>query len=152
MTAVVILLFVVGLALVATELVMPGLVIGTIGALCIVASVGLAWLHPEVRSPALAIGELLAALVAVPAIFLTVMRKLSLNQTLEDQPGVSSCSEDYSVLVGRSGAALTDLRPAGLVEIDGRKFDVVTFGEGVDRGAPVRVTEVTGNRIVVRQV
>lgn len=152
MTAMVILLFVGGLGLVATELVMPGLVIGTLGALCIVASVGLAWFHPDVRSPALAIGELLTALVAVPAIFLTVMRKLGLNQTLEDSPGVSSYSEDYSVLVGRSGAALTDLRPAGLVEIDGRKFDVVTAGEGVDRGAPVRVTEVAGNRIVVRQV
>jgi membrane-bound serine protease (ClpP class) len=45
---------------------------------------------------------------------------------------------------------VTELRPAGVVAIDGRRIDVVTGGELVPRGTPVTVVKVEGNRIVVR--
>ena len=51
---------------------------------------------------------------------------------------------------GRSGVALTDLRPAGTVEIDGEPVDVVTEGRFLEAGAQVEVIEDTGNRRVVR--
>lgn len=55
-------------------------------------------------------------------------------------------------LVGRRGVAATDLRPAGIMELDGERLDVVTEGAFVRRGTPVRVIEVGGNRIVVEPV
>ena len=52
-------------------------------------------------------------------------------------------------LVGRDGVTLSDLRPAGFARIDGRRVDVVSRGEGIENGTPVRVLEVSGNRVVV---
>ena len=52
-------------------------------------------------------------------------------------------------LVGREGLTSSDLRPAGYARIDDRRVDVVSRGESIPAGTPVRVLEVTGNRVVV---
>jgi len=52
-------------------------------------------------------------------------------------------------LVGRRGRAVTDLRPAGKVEVEGQLLDAQTEGEFLAEGTPVRVIESAGNRIVV---
>ena len=52
-------------------------------------------------------------------------------------------------LVGVSGSAETDCRPAGIGRIQGRRVSVVTRGEWVARGEAIRVVEVQGNRVVV---
>jgi membrane-bound serine protease (ClpP class) len=52
---------------------------------------------------------------------------------------------------GDQGEALTVLRPSGTARLGGRKLSVVTSGEWVDRGAPVKVMRVEGSRIVVRE-
>jgi len=54
-----------------------------------------------------------------------------------------------ATLVGKEGCALGDLRPAGFVEIEGRRLDAVTRGEYLERGARVRVIRHEGRRIVV---
>jgi membrane-bound serine protease (ClpP class) len=54
-------------------------------------------------------------------------------------------------LVGRSGVALTILRPAGKARIDDRMIDVVSDGPFIEQGAAVVVLEVLGNRVVVRK-
>ena len=73
-------------------------------------------------------------------------RKLILNQGEEDYRS----SEDLSALVGAVGKALTVLRPAGLAELDGRRLDVVTRGEFLEKDTEVEVVEAAGGRIVVR--
>lgn len=52
-------------------------------------------------------------------------------------------------LLGKSGRALSMLRPAGIAEIDGRRVDCVTVGEMIEAGADVKVTRIEGNRVVV---
>ncbi|QDU68404.1 NfeD family protein [Engelhardtia mirabilis] len=52
-------------------------------------------------------------------------------------------------LVGQEGEVLTPLRPAGYARIGGRRVDVVSRGESIGIGEPVRVLEVVGNRVVV---
>lgn len=54
-------------------------------------------------------------------------------------------------LLRQSGVAHTTLRPAGIVLIGGRRYDVVTRGELIQAGTPVAVVEVEGNRIVVEE-
>lgn len=54
--------------------------------------------------------------------------------------------------VGRRGVARTTLRPSGKVEIDGRRYDVVTEGALIAEGTAVTVIEADGTRIVVRGV
>jgi membrane-bound serine protease (ClpP class) len=43
------------------------------------------------------------------------------------------------------------LRPAGIADIDGARVDVVSDGSVIDAGAEIVVTQVDGNRIVVRR-
>ena len=52
-------------------------------------------------------------------------------------------------LIGKTGIAISDLRPSGRAEIDGETMIVVADGEFVERGLPVTVTDVRGNRVVV---
>jgi membrane-bound serine protease (ClpP class) len=52
---------------------------------------------------------------------------------------------------GATGVALTDLRPAGVAEIAGRRVDVVTEGEYLKAGDPLEVLVDEGYRRVVRR-
>jgi membrane-bound serine protease (ClpP class) len=54
-----------------------------------------------------------------------------------------------SVLLGKTGVAITTLRPAGKAKIQGQLVDVVTQGEFLEKDASIRVLHIEGNRIVV---
>lgn len=61
-------------------------------------------------------------------------------------------SADFTALAGKSGIAASYLRPAGVALIDGQRVDVLTQGEFIQEGAPVRVTRVEGARIFVEPI
>jgi membrane-bound serine protease (ClpP class) len=61
-------------------------------------------------------------------------------------------SRDYGDLRGRIGTAASYLRPAGIASIDGRRVDVLTEGEFIAQGTPIRVTRVEGARVFVQPV
>lgn len=83
------------------------------------------------------------------------------NRLILAPPGELAAEEDlfleedsenaspYQALLGREGIAASPLRPAGRMLFDERYFDVVTRGEFIDTGSPVRVVAVYQNRIVV---
>jgi membrane-bound serine protease (ClpP class) len=58
-------------------------------------------------------------------------------------------SADFGALRGRAGTATSFLRPAGIASIDGRRIDVLTAGEFIAAGTPIRVVRVEGARIFV---
>lgn len=55
-----------------------------------------------------------------------------------------------SHLLHQSGIALSPLLPGGIAEIGGRRIDVVSEGDPIERGRTVRVIAVEGARVVVR--
>jgi membrane-bound serine protease (ClpP class) len=57
---------------------------------------------------------------------------------------------DYHALLGASGTAISYLRPAGVAAFGTVRADVLTEGDFVPAGTPVRVTRVEGARIFVR--
>jgi membrane-bound serine protease (ClpP class) len=61
-------------------------------------------------------------------------------------------SADHRDLRGRSGTAATYLRPAGIASIEGRRVDVLTEGEFIAQGTPIRVVRVEGARVFVEPV
>ena len=79
-------------------------------------------------------------------------RRLILDVGLSSGAGYASAPEDDRGWLGKSGTTVTPLRPAGIADIDGQRVDVVSDGEFIDSGAPIRVTRVDGNRIVVRRL
>ena len=61
-------------------------------------------------------------------------------------------SSDFSSLLGKSGVAASYLRPSGVALVDGERVDVLTQGEFIHEGTPVRITRVEGARIFVEPI
>ncbi len=61
-------------------------------------------------------------------------------------------SADHSALRGCVGSASSLLRPAGVATFDGNRVDVLTEGDFIPAGTPVRVTRVEGARVFVEPV
>ncbi len=55
-------------------------------------------------------------------------------------------------LVGVQGKAVTDLRPVGVVLLDGERVEALAEGMWIEAGQIVRVTHVEGSRIKVRAI
>jgi membrane-bound ClpP family serine protease len=158
MLGVAVLLFCIGVFLIVLELFVPSM-----GVLSLAAGAAL------VLSIVLAFGEsttwglvfLGGTLVLVPIALLVgikvfpstpIGRRLMLDAPDRStaEPGRDVSSDPLHDLVGRSGRSLSTLRPAGVIEIDGRRVAVVTDGEWIEADVNVIVTEVEGNRAVVR--
>ena len=74
-------------------------------------------------------------------------RRLVLSNDMEAGDGFVSAPDTDHGWLGRTGTAVSPLRPAGIADID-----VVSDGGFIDAGTPVQVTRVDGNRIVVRRI
>jgi len=97
-----------------------------------------------------------ADLILIPVLVIVGLKLLArspvtLRKTLSREEGVTSQSSELERYVGTHGSAVTDLRPAGIVLINGKRVDAVTRGEYLEKETVVVVTSVTGNQIIVRQ-
>lgn len=155
MTAAIVLLLV-GLALIVAEVFLPSLgVLSVLATAAIVGAIALAFQE----SRATGIGFLGATAVLVPTTIVLGFklfprtpfgrRMVAGGLSFGSQP---SFDERDLALAGRLGTLEADCRPAGVARLDGRRVDVVTRGEWIERGAHVRVVEVQGNRVVVTRV
>ncbi len=160
-------IFVVGIALLAVELfLIPGFgVVGIAGILCVLASLVLSLQkftipHYDFQVPILmrnlfmVFGSLLGATIVfmlaiqfMPRTPLLSRLVLAGSETAESGFVVASAGRRH--LIGKTGIVTSDLRPSGRAEIDGETMIVVADGEFVERGLPVTVTDVRGNRVVV---
>jgi membrane-bound serine protease (ClpP class) len=59
--------------------------------------------------------------------------------------------EENTKLIGKTGIAITTLRPAGLVDIEGKRIDVISNGDYIDKGELVEVIKVDGPSIIVEK-
>lgn len=67
-----------------------------------------------------------------------------------DEGMVARESEHRAKYLGRTGTAVTPLRPTGVAEIDGERIEVVTEGEFIAAGSAVRVVAMDRRRFFVR--
>lgn len=63
----------------------------------------------------------------------------------------AASEQTKAVKPGDDGVAITFLRPAGKIAIGDNYFDVVSEGEFLEKGTPVTVLEIRGNRIIVKR-
>jgi membrane-bound serine protease (ClpP class) len=145
----------VGLLLILFELhVLPGHgVAGSLGALILVAAVVLAF---GLEFFVAAIQALATAIVLTVVTFVLLQRVLPENAFMKrlvfagTQGPDYVASADHRHLLGAGGTAISFLRPAGVASFGDLRVDVLTEGEFVPAGTPVRVTRVEGARIFVR--
>ena len=83
-----------------------------------------------------------------------LMRPLTLAARLSSAPKEEQlfAQSTPQELLGQTGTALTDLRPAGTVQIGQQRIDVVTEGGYIARASNVEVVRVDGSRVIVREL
>ena len=147
---VIILVFAGGLVAMFIELFIPGAVIGLIGLLAVVGSIVFALVHGHTTA-----GAILAIIgvLWVPLFFAMWKSVVGRFFALKgDQRGFRPSTTIGEELVGLEGEAISALRPSGVARLNDKRYDVVTRGDMLSKGARIKVIEVSGNRIVVREV
>lgn len=81
-----------------------------------------------------------------------VWRKISLGEKQDNSEGYVAPKKEYAKYLGKTGTALTLLRPAGSAVIEGERVDVVTDGSFIPKDSKIAVMAVEGTRIIVRKV
>lgn len=79
-------------------------------------------------------------------------RRLLLEGPQPENIQRGTLAPERASLLGRTGTALTDLRPAGTALFDSERLDVVSDGPFVPKGTQVTIVAVQGLRSVVRPV
>jgi membrane-bound serine protease (ClpP class) len=147
-------LLLVGLFLLGAEIYLPGGIVGFLGAL---ALLGAAVVATQFPAPWNIFGVLLVLVLSAICIWLWIQffprSKMGKKLTLEaDGSAFKAAETDAAIQTGCEGEALSALRPAGLALLNGQRVDVVAESSWIQAGARVKVIEVAGNRIVVRQL
>lgn len=149
-------MFLAGILCIVFEMLMPtiGLLAG-VGVAAMLYSVVLA-LGGDIQ----AIYAMLIAFVVSIAGFALIVKRLPSSRlwnkvVLKDQSesarGYVSTTPKQAFL-GKEGEVLSELRPSGVVLLEGVPVDVVSEGAFIPRGEKVRVVAVEGVRVVVRKV
>ncbi|MCE5284739.1 MAG: nodulation protein NfeD, partial [Pelosinus sp.] len=151
-----IMLFLAGILLLIMELFIPGFGLwGISGMGCIIGSFFLA-----LGGNTAALSSMAVSLIMAIMVFLVILKylptsrlwhKLILKDQQTAQAGFTS-SHNYESYLGKSGVALTLLRPSGLAEFDGQQLDVVSEGKYLEAGTKIKVVKVAGSRIIVKAV
>ncbi|MRX71312.1 nodulation protein NfeD [Bacillus lacus] len=149
-------LFGIGILLIIGEFFIAGGILGAFGFAAVIASLFFASgniLH-------MGISLLIAAAVAAAASILLVkvfgkrmkfFKRIVLRDRTDTKSGYIS-SKTRSELMGKSGVALTTLRPSGTALIDDERLDVVTEGGYILKGQELKIVKVEGSRIIVREI
>ncbi|MDO5336282.1 MAG: NfeD family protein [Eubacteriales bacterium] len=151
-----ILLLVAGFILVGIEMVLPGFSVpGVSGIICLVAGIFL--LADSVMEGVFITVIVLAVLGVLMALILWLLSKGRLRSPIildEEQKKTEGylSSSDLNYLLGKRGAARTDLRPSGIAQIDGVDFDVISQGNYISRDSQIEIIKVEGSKLIVKKI
>jgi membrane-bound serine protease (ClpP class) len=158
-----ILMFIGGVVLLLTEIfVLPGFgIAGISGIVLIFLSIFLSLIGsgPFITSESISMAIIQLAFAIIAALVLVILlakylpksslfNRLVLSESEKAEEGFVSVSEEQSLL-GKSGVAITILRPVGIAEIEGKRVEVVSDGEFIQPGTAIKVIKVEGMRVLV---
>lgn len=148
--------FAIGVALLLFEIFLPGGIVGVLGIVAIIAS----FLMASDNMFHMGISILISLIVASLAAFLMVkvygkqislFKKMILTDSTATEKGYVS-NENRPEIIGRTGITMTPLRPAGVIELDQERMDVVSEGRFIGKGVEVLIIKSEGARVVVREI
>ncbi len=149
----VIVLFLLGVVLLALEIVVPGAVLGSVGAVLMLAGVVAAFVNLGSS------GGMVATIVALVLLGVTfylemvwlpksrVAKHLSMDATIDSvsQPPLAKETD----VVGRDAVALSPLAPTGFVQVDGRRYEASCRSGYAAVGETLKVVGLDAFRLIV---
>ncbi|GKU81316.1 nodulation protein NfeD [Niallia sp. NCCP-28] len=151
-----IILFVIGLGLIILEFFIAGGLAGILGSIAIIASLFLASsnvVHMGISILIAIVTSILAAIIMVKVLGrkMKFFKKMILTDSTSTESGYVS-NKTRIDLVGKVGITITALRPAGTVELEGERIDVVSEGNFIEKDKKVKIIKAEGSKIVVRSL
>lgn len=147
----IVLLGIVGLVLAFAEMLMPGFgIFGVLGSICLLATL---FLVGKFYGLAMFVVAVLL-MVLVFALMLVVAKKSGFYEKVVLRDKQEAKDFDESTLEGllhQTGMTQTTLRPYGVAEFDGKRIDVSSNGDFIDRGEMVRIVEIHGKSVLVEK-
>ena len=150
-----IVLVVIGMILIVVEMIVPGFgAAGVSGGIALIAglAIGSSSLTGAMFS--------LLIIVALLAIIATLIFKSALKGKLSRSPVVLNTaieagstersSEEMHRLIGKTGKTVTALRPSGIALIDGKRVDVSSEAEFIDKDREIEVVSIDGMKVLVK--
>ena len=134
----------IGFGLIVVEVyLVPGFnVVGILGFLLIVFAVGYVFTETGLLGGSLA---LVSTVATGAGLFYWMWKSGAWNKFIlttslrQDDELVAREHEHRERYLGKTGTAITPLRPTGVIEVDGERIEVVTQGEFIAAGSRVRI-------------
>lgn len=154
-TGLIVLVILLGFALILVDvLAIPGGIVGTLGGLFIVAAV-VASYKMLGRGTAFMLGGgsiILAGVLAWVSVKFKLWRVFVAEGAENRDQGFASFKVTAQSMAGKQGEVFSDLRPAGAVVIEGKKYDVVTEGGFIGKGQKVEVIAFSHGQVKVKAI
>lgn len=149
----IILLFIIGILFLAVEVIVPGAILGSIGALLMFAGCVLAFLDYGTGGGLIA---LLASLLLCGIVFyieFKILPKTKLGKRAflnAEITGVAAAfGEEARSLIGKSAEALTMLSPSGYITVEGQRYEAFCRNGQAPAGSHLEVVDADNFRLIV---
>jgi membrane-bound serine protease (ClpP class) len=146
----VIALVVVGGLLMLAETILPGMIAGALGFLCILGAIIAGYAEYGTPTGHYILLGLLAFLVVGSLLWLKIFPETRFARLFISNKTVGNLGVEQPALLHQTGTTVSLLRPSGMAMIGGKRVDVVTEGAMIEKGTAVKVVALEGLRVVVR--
>lgn len=149
--------FLLGLVLLAIEIfVIPGFgITGILGIVGIAAGIFMSFGISNISQATFVVFISLIADIILIIILARFIFKSGIFQNkiaLDTDTAGYHSSVSYDDLLGLEGITDTFFRPSGNIIINDKKYDAITEGEFINKGAKIKVILVEGNKIVIKEI
>lgn len=143
-------MYIVGIAILCTEVFVPGGILGVVGSAIVVTSIYFCF--TELNSPIYGFSLIITSIVVIPMLISWGLKRSILDTVQSVEAGYISSQDGIDELLGKEGITNSMLRPSGIAIIEKQRYDVVSEGTVIQKDTKVKVIKVTGNQIFVRAI
>ena len=149
----IILLFTIGLLLLAAEVIIPGGILGIAGGLLLFTGCILSFVQLGTSAGMIAIGITVLAAILVFYIQFKILPKTRYGKRFFLEKAVSGTStaigEEARDLIGKTAESVTVLSPSGYVTIGGKRYEAFSRSGHISVGTTLKVVDANRFQIIV---
>ena len=142
---------IVGVLLISVETIVPGGILGIFGAMSLIAASGIGW--SKFSAPFNFISLIGILLVAGLLFFLwiKILPKTGISLA-KDGSDFKTNDSKSEIEIDTICETLSPLRPFGFALFNGKRIDVVSDGVWIAENRKVKVSQIIGNKVYVREI
>ncbi len=149
----IILLFALGIVLIAVEVIVPGGILGAAGALMMIGGCVMSFMeYGTLGGFAASLSALVLAVLALYIEFKVLPRTAVGKRAFltKEVTGVSAAfGEEARELIGKPAESLTMLSPSGYIRVEGKRYEAFCQSGQIPAGVPLQIVGADNFRLIV---